>query len=84
MTGVTVDGGVLDCDVAVVAMGPWTSLLGDSMPSISGQKYHSIVMRPSAEISNDMLFTSIKLPSGNTHAWPVAVLPYIGVLGDSK
>ncbi|PNH03610.1 hypothetical protein TSOC_010317 [Tetrabaena socialis] len=67
VTGVLVDGSVLPADAAVVAMGPWSDALrgwlaaaglpASCAPRISGQKYHSVVLRPHAPVTNHMLFT---------------------------
>jgi len=60
--GVKLDGGdVLPADVVVLAMGPWTSqaacwISGLTLP-ITGDPVHSILLKPEAQISADMLFT---------------------------
>ncbi|KAG2451202.1 hypothetical protein HYH02_003809 [Chlamydomonas schloesseri] len=75
VTGVVVDGQVLPADVAVVAMGPWSDaarawLEGvaepGAVPRITGQKYHSVVLRPDQPVTNHMLFTGFKYTTGRT------------------
>ena len=49
VTGVTIDGCVLECDRVIVALGPWSSKAAEWFPNsiprgISGQKYTSIVL----------------------------------------
>lgn len=66
MKGVLVDGKSLSCDKVVIAMGPWSSLAARwlPLPEISGQKYHSILLRPEPAVTAHALFTTISLPSG--------------------
>ncbi|PNW71927.1 hypothetical protein CHLRE_16g671450v5 [Chlamydomonas reinhardtii] len=75
VTGVVVDGEVLPADVAVVAMGPWSdaarawlegAAAPGAVPHITGQKYHSVVLRPEQPVTNHMLFTGFKYASGRT------------------
>ncbi|KAG2435827.1 hypothetical protein HXX76_007022 [Chlamydomonas incerta] len=75
VTGVVVDGRVLPADVAVVALGPWSdaarawlegAAAPGAVPHITGQKYHSVVLRPEQPVTNDMLFTGFKYASGRT------------------
>lgn len=65
-TGVVVDGEEIEADAVVIAMGPWSGQAAKwlPVPSITGQKYASIVLRPEEEISNHMLFLSYKTSSG--------------------
>lgn len=66
ITGVVVDGEEIEADAVVIAMGPWSGQAAKwlPVPSITGQKYASIVLRPEEEISNHMLFLSYKTSSG--------------------
>ncbi|KAG2498200.1 hypothetical protein HYH03_003953 [Edaphochlamys debaryana] len=70
VTGVKVDGAVLPADVAVIAMGPWSDAarawLAPWLPPVSGQKYHSVVLRPSEPVTPHMLFTGFKTAAGRT------------------
>ena len=65
--GVNVDGDIIPADKVVIAMGPWS---GDAarwlpdVPSISGQKAHSILVRPTEAIGADCLFTQFQNSSG--------------------
>ena len=67
-TGVVVDGEEVAADAVVIAMGPWSGLAAKwlPIPSITGQKYASIVLRPQEEISNHMLFLSYRTSSGSS------------------
>ncbi|KAK9811445.1 hypothetical protein WJX72_004001 [[Myrmecia] bisecta] len=65
--GVRVDGDVIPADVVVVAMGPWSSQAARwfSRPvPVTGQRYHSIVLKPSLPISAHCLFLSYRSKSG--------------------
>ena len=81
-TGVVVDGEEIAADAVVIAMGPWSGQAAKwlPIPSITGQKYASIVLRPEQEITNHMLFLSYKTSSGTSsyaklgcHLLPTAV-----------
>lgn len=53
VTGVVVDGETVKADAVVVAMGPWSGRAGAwlGVPlDVSGQKYHSAVLRTDAEV----------------------------------
>lgn len=69
--GVVVDGEEIAADSVVIAMGPWSGLAAKwlPLPSITGQKYASIVLRPDEDISNHMLFLSYRTSSGD-HSEP--------------
>ena len=68
-TGVVVDGKEIAADAVVIAMGPWSGQAAKwlPIPSITGQKYASIVLRPEQEITNHMLFLSYKTSSGTVN-----------------
>lgn len=61
----------LQTDAVVLAMGPWT---GDarkwlaSAPETSGQKYHSVVLRPRQPVSDTAVFTGFTTADGRC-AW---------------
>ena len=67
--GVNVDGTIIPADKVVIAMGPWS---GDAakwlpnMPVISGQKAHSILVRPTQQIGAECLFTQFQNSSGES------------------
>lgn len=75
MAGVKVDGEVISADKVVIAMGPWS---GDAVkwlpnvPSISGQKAHSILVRPTQPIGPECLFTQFQNSSGGLGACTAA------------
>lgn len=53
VTGVVVDGETVKADAVVVAMGPWSGRAGAWLGvqlDVSGQKYHSAVLRTDAEV----------------------------------
>ncbi|XP_076821918.1 uncharacterized protein LOC143468523 [Clavelina lepadiformis] len=61
LTGLTLSSGdTLECDAAVLTMGPWTGIAADwasGLPSIYGQKAHSITIKPYKEIPAEAIFT---------------------------
>jgi len=62
-----VDGQLIPADTVVVAMGPWSGQAADwglPVPRVSGQKATSILLRPAADISADMLFLEYRSQSG--------------------
>jgi glycine/D-amino acid oxidase-like deaminating enzyme len=89
--GVEVDGEVLPADAVVVAMGPWSGQAADwglPVPRVSGQKATSILLRPAADISADMLFLEYRNKSGRVIAPEVYPRPdgsvYICGEGDAN
>uniref|UniRef100_H2ZE66 FAD dependent oxidoreductase domain-containing protein n=1 Tax=Ciona savignyi TaxID=51511 RepID=H2ZE66_CIOSA len=60
VTGVKVkNGSQINCDVVILCMGPWTGLAVNwfvKLPSIYGQKGHSIVISPEHEVPAEALF----------------------------
>ncbi|EIE18649.1 D-amino acid oxidase, partial [Coccomyxa subellipsoidea C-169] len=64
---VRLDGEMLPAGRVVIAMGPWS---GDAarwlpgLPRISGQKAHSILVRPSRPVGADCLFAQVVSSSG--------------------
>ncbi len=69
-----VDGEVLPADVLVVAMGPWSgqaAAWGLPLPRVSGQKATSILLRPEAEVSADMLFLEYRNANGPARPFPM-------------
>ena len=83
--GVNVDGADIPADKVVIAMGPWS---GDAakwlpnVPSISGQKAHSILVRPTEEIGAECLFTQFQNSSGESALW-CSKVPSKSLLGPS-
>eukprot|EP00775_Hariotina_reticulata_P005459 gene5459-5693_t len=57
----------LPADAVVLAMGPWTGAAQawlPTAPATSGQKYHSVVLRPQQPVSDACLFTSFRTTDG--------------------
>lgn len=56
--GVEVDGGVIEADAVVIAMGPWSLLAAQwmSLPAVYGQRSPSIVYDLGADVPADALF----------------------------
>lgn len=52
------DGALLEADVIVIAMGPWTSKAAEWMPvpPVSAKKYHSITIKPPQDVSPHVVF----------------------------
>jgi glycine/D-amino acid oxidase-like deaminating enzyme len=66
-TGVEVDGGVLEADAVIVAMGPWSLLASQWMPlpAVYGQRSPSLVYDLGADVPADALFLELE-DDGNT------------------
>jgi glycine/D-amino acid oxidase-like deaminating enzyme len=64
--GVEVDGGVIEADVVVVAMGPWSVLAAEwmSLPAVFGQRSPSIIYDTGADVPADALFLEYHEESG--------------------
>jgi glycine/D-amino acid oxidase-like deaminating enzyme len=60
--GVLVDGELIEADVVVVAMGPWTSRLGLPLPAVIGQKGASVIL--SADIPPQAVFSEFITADG--------------------
>jgi len=66
LTGVVVDGEVVEGDAVVIAMGPWSVLAAQwlPLPMIYGLKGHSLVFRSRAPISPHALFVEYEAEDG--------------------
>ena len=65
--GVTVNGETIPADKVLIAMGPWSGEAAKwlpNVPTISGQKAHSILVRPTQPIGAECLFTQYQNSSG--------------------
>jgi glycine/D-amino acid oxidase-like deaminating enzyme len=64
--GVEVDGGVIEADAVVVAMGPWSLLAARWMdlPAVFGQRSPSLVYDLAADVPADALFLDYQVESG--------------------
>ncbi|MGH6814898.1 MAG: NAD(P)/FAD-dependent oxidoreductase [Hyphomicrobiaceae bacterium] len=58
VTGVEVDGEIVESDAVVIAMGPWSLLAARwlPLPAVFGLKGHSLVFETGTQISADALF----------------------------
>jgi glycine/D-amino acid oxidase-like deaminating enzyme len=56
--GVEVDGGVIEADAVVIAMGPWSLLAAEwmSLPAVYGQRSPSLVYDTGSDVPPDALF----------------------------
>ena len=71
VAGVNVDGKTIPADKVIIAMGPWSGEAAKWVPSapmISGQKAHSILVRPTEPVGPDCLFTQFQNSSGMLRA----------------
>jgi glycine/D-amino acid oxidase-like deaminating enzyme len=64
--GVEVDGGVIEADAVVVAMGPWSVIAAAwmSLPAVFGQRSPSLVYDTGADVPADALFLDYHEESG--------------------
>jgi len=64
--GVEVDGGVIEADAVVVAMGPWSLLAAGWMvlPAVFGQRSPSLVYDTGTDVPADALFLEYQEESG--------------------
>jgi glycine/D-amino acid oxidase-like deaminating enzyme len=67
VTGVVVDGEVIEGDAVVIAMGPWSVLAAEwlPMPMIYGLKGHSLVFRTRRPVSPHALFVEYEAADGS-------------------
>ena len=66
MAGVEVDGGVIEADAVVIAMGPWSLLAAGwlALPAVFGQRSPSLVYDTGADVPADALFLEYQDESG--------------------
>src|ERR1700732_15247 len=66
VSGVEVDGGVIEADAVVVAMGPWSVLAAKwmSLPAVFGQRSPSLVYDTGTDVPADALFLDYHEDSG--------------------
>ncbi len=66
VAGVEIDGGVIEADAVVVAMGPWSLLSARWMPlpAVFGQRSPSLVYDLGADVPADALFLDYQEPGG--------------------
>lgn len=59
-----VDGSWLDADAVVLAMGPWTSQVSGvpGVPTVYGQKYHSVLLQAPRALSQAVFFQGLGDP----------------------
>src|SRR6266850_8432303 len=64
--GVEVDGGVIEADAVVVAMGPWSVIAAKwmSLPAVFGQRSPSLVYDTGSDVPADALFLDYQEESG--------------------
>src|SRR6202171_3717961 len=66
VSGVEVDGGVIEADAVVVAMGPWSLIAANwvSLPAVFGQRSPSLVYDTGTDVPADALFLDYHEESG--------------------
>jgi len=66
VTGVTADGGTIEGDAVVIAMGPWSILAGHwlPLPAVYGLKGHSLVFDTGTSVPAEALFAEYREPTG--------------------
>jgi glycine/D-amino acid oxidase-like deaminating enzyme len=67
VTGVEVDGSVVEADATVIAMGPWSVLAAKwaPLPQVFGQQSPSLVYDTGADVPADALFLEFRDASGD-------------------
>jgi glycine/D-amino acid oxidase-like deaminating enzyme len=67
VTGVEVDGAILDADIVVIAMGPWSNLAAGwlPLPAVYGLKGHSLVFETGYAIPAEALFLEFQEATGD-------------------
>ena len=68
--GVEVDGGIIEGDAVVIAMGPWSILAAGwlPLPAVLGLKGHSLVFETGAKIPAEALFLEYQEASGSVQS----------------
>jgi glycine/D-amino acid oxidase-like deaminating enzyme len=66
VTGIEVEGSVIEADATVIAMGPWSSLAAEwlPLPPVFGQQSPSIIYDTGTEVPADALFLEYRDASG--------------------
>jgi glycine/D-amino acid oxidase-like deaminating enzyme len=66
VTGVEVDGSVIDADAVIIAMGPWSILAAAwlPLPAVYGLKGHSLVFDTGGAIPPEALFLEFEEAGG--------------------
>jgi glycine/D-amino acid oxidase-like deaminating enzyme len=66
VTGAIIDGGVVEGDAVVIALGPWSALAAEwlPLPMIYGLKGHSLVFRTAEPVSAHALFVEYEGEDG--------------------
>ena len=70
VTGVEVDGTIVEGDAVVIAMGPWSVLAARwlPLPPVFGLKGHSLVFETGSEVPAEALFLEFQEARGSVHA----------------
>ena len=68
VTGVETDGGKIEGDAVVIAMGPWSVLAASwlPLPAVFGLKGHSLVFDTGSTVPAEALFLEYQEATGNT------------------
>ncbi|MGB0751380.1 MAG: NAD(P)/FAD-dependent oxidoreductase [Gammaproteobacteria bacterium] len=65
VSGVSIGGNILQADVVVIAMGPWTTGLSEALglPPVHGLRGNSLILKPQAQLPAECLFIETHDPS---------------------
>ena len=68
--GVEVDGGIIEGDAVVIAMGPWSILAAGwlPLPAVLGLKGHSLVFETGTKVPAEALFLEYQEAGGGMHS----------------
>jgi len=70
VSGVEVDGSIIEGDAVVIAMGPWSVLAAQwlPLPAVFGLKGHSLVFETGARVPAEALFLEYREAQGAVHS----------------
>jgi glycine/D-amino acid oxidase-like deaminating enzyme len=70
VTGVQIEGDIIEGDAVVIAMGPWSILASQwlSLPAVYGSKGHSLVYETGDRLPAEALFLEANEDSGELHS----------------
>ncbi|NBB70046.1 MAG: FAD-dependent oxidoreductase, partial [Alphaproteobacteria bacterium] len=74
-TGLRTDGGDLEGDAIVVALGPWSALVGDGAPRVHGVPGPSLILENPRPLPPHALFAQVETEAGEVHGPEIFTRP---------